>query len=442
MPGRSDGRWRSVPGRWPSVPGRWSGVPERRPCIPEAHRIDPRVYQPPQRLGHSRVIAGEGDAQPQLAGWQHGAVRPARRDQVVYGLGEEELAVESRSGSEECGEKVTQGREDLRLEPPEVGADGGSHGDVDRPAGHVPAHDPVSFPAEPQALGQPLESTPFVDLAEAAGDASALRQGGLEGVADEKDAGGGWRGRPRGAGTRGFSTTRVDARPAHRPRQRRVRPPPVEVVRIADREGTLHVFARREDGVPGAPGPDPSGRRLIHQPRMDHPLVGVADVEVSRRIAKMRVEVRPQRLLDDEQEAGESRQRRIVEGVVEQGLAARTDGRELLEAAEPGGAAGCEDHEGERWIHGPSGRVSRGQSLHGVCSATRRASVVALRVLNNRPESVVHGVLSHPPGVLHMAGCNKMLLLEFCNTWQRGVAEKNIAPRRRHHQHSANDGRP
>ena len=76
------------------------------------------------------------------------------------------------------------------------------------------------------------------------------------------------------------------------------------------------------------------------------------------RLAKMLVEVRAQRLLDDEEEAREAGQGGIVEGVVEEGLAARADGRELLEAAEPRGAAGREDDEGEGWIQDPSGRAS------------------------------------------------------------------------------------
>ena len=82
---------------------------------------------------------------------------------------------------------------------------------------------------------------------------------------------------------------------------------------------------------------------------MGHPLVRVADVEVGCRVPKMRVEVRAQRLLDDEQKAGEPGEGRIVEGVVKEGFAARADGRKLLEATETGGAAGREDNEGQGW---------------------------------------------------------------------------------------------
>ena len=141
------------------------------------------------------MIAGEGDAEPSFAGGQHGAARAARLDEVVHGLREVELAVEPRPRSEECGEQVSQGRKDVRLEPPEVGADGGLQGHVERSAGHVPAHGAVPFAvsgaAEFQPLGQPPERARFVDFAEAPGDAPALREGDFEGVADGDGAAGG-----------------------------------------------------------------------------------------------------------------------------------------------------------------------------------------------------------------------------------------------------------
>ena len=79
-------------------------------------------------------------------------------------------------------------------------------------------------------------------------------------------------------------------------------------------------------------------------------LVCVADVEPGRDGGpEVGVEVPPLSLLDDEHEARKARQRTVVKRVVEQGRAARADGRELLEAAKAHGPASREDDEGEGW---------------------------------------------------------------------------------------------
>ncbi len=89
--------------------------------------------------------------------------------------------------------------------------------------------------------------------------------------------------------------------------------------------------------------PDGGSRRSEREP-----LVHVADVEPGGDGGgEVCVEVVLLVLLDHQHEACEPRERAVMEGVVEEGLAAGTDRRELLETAEARGAAGREDDQGQ-----------------------------------------------------------------------------------------------
>ncbi len=121
----------------------------------------------------------------------------------------------------------------------------------------------------------------------------------------------------------------------------------VEVVGIEDTEGTVQMGHRREDGVGRPPRLAPvrgGGVALRHVVDL---LMGVHDVGPATPPASYRL---LQRLLqlgtDDQDHAAEAGGQGVVDGVVDERLARRTQRLELLQAVpEPGREAGGQEDE-------------------------------------------------------------------------------------------------
>ena len=273
-----------------------------------------------------------GDAEPTGVGGQHADASLLIGDERADGGGEVEFGLEvGVFFAEEGDELIFEQRKEGGGEGPAVHGDDGVGGENDRGAvGPRDAGATGRVGLEGGLLLDAGEPAGGVNLTDAAGDGAVLGECVSETEADHREFGYAWVGdiEELGEAAEGVSA--------------------VEIVGVDDGEGAVHDATGAPDGVAGAPGFHAVRRRSEAGWEVVGLLKGVADFEagvggVAR--ADAGAEGFLEVTADDEDDLGKAGLAGVVNGVVEDGLAAGAERVHLLEAAVAAAQAGGEDDE-------------------------------------------------------------------------------------------------